>query len=495
MQILFMRTIAAVLLFLTGLLTSSFSPVNAQSSWVFRPPAVGLDNAKKNDLLNKEGATAYDSAVRLLVKSGEIMCTMNATTQDQTECERQNNEGVMRYPIKFMASMYTTPPASTYAFLYDAGQTLGFIPRQAMAQGAGIGFAGLAPLLPIWKTFRNISYALLAIVMLIIGFMIMMRKKIDAKTVVNVQNALPKIIITLLLITFSYAIVGLLIDLMYFLIMIAIMIFKNSGMLPDYATKELNTFITGSIAQNVNIMPESELIWRIVFGVIPGDYTGVLTTIGGMSVGAIAASLIGLATGSAAIGPVIGIAAGLAYPLVTLLISLFMLFLMIRLFAFFLGAYIKIILGLIFAPFQILGEALPGSNSFIDWFKAMVSNIIVFPVGAVMFLLAQVFMKFSDQSGTLWHPPYSSLGSNSITSIAAIIALGILFSIPAIVNQVQELFKAKPLLNIGGVFGQATGPAIQTGTQIMSMLFYLNQLRGVGKGKDQKPDEKHPGPS
>src|SRR3990172_12628792 len=72
---------------------------------------------------------------------------------------------------------------------------------------------------------------LLAFVMIVIGFLIMFRRQIDPHTVISIQNALPRIVLTLILITFSYAIVGLLIDLMYVILLLAYSLFESTGLI------------------------------------------------------------------------------------------------------------------------------------------------------------------------------------------------------------------------------------------------------------------------
>ena len=74
----------------------------------------------------------------------------------------------------------------------------------------GIGFSALTPTLQVWKAFRNLSYFLFIIIFIVVGFMIMFRAQINPQTVVTVQAALPKIVVTLIMITFSYAIAVLL---------------------------------------------------------------------------------------------------------------------------------------------------------------------------------------------------------------------------------------------------------------------------------------------
>src|SRR3989338_7466360 len=111
------------------------------------------------------------------------------------------------------ASLFAVPPASGIYYAQDLLQNAGILAKPVYAQG--FGFAGLAPILPIWKVTRNIAYTVIIIVMIVIGFMVIFRMKIDPKTVISVQAALPRIVLALLLITLSYAIVGFLVDLMY----------------------------------------------------------------------------------------------------------------------------------------------------------------------------------------------------------------------------------------------------------------------------------------
>ena len=93
--------------------------------------------------------------------------------------------------------------------------------------GKGIGFDGLTPVLQIWKAFRNLTYLFFVILFVILGLGIMFRLNIDARTVMTMQNQIPKIIIALVLITFSYAIAGFLIDMMYLSIFLVVQIFAS----------------------------------------------------------------------------------------------------------------------------------------------------------------------------------------------------------------------------------------------------------------------------
>src|SRR3989344_8278758 len=127
---------------------------------------------------------------------------------------------------QLIAGMMINQPASTTYFAYDFLQNAGFVEK---AHAQGIGYSGLSPIIDLWKAFRNIAYVILVIVLVVIGFMIMFRMNINPQTVITVQNALPNIVISLLLITFSYAIAGLLIDLTYFLILLIVSLFYQAG--------------------------------------------------------------------------------------------------------------------------------------------------------------------------------------------------------------------------------------------------------------------------
>src|SRR4030042_4602684 len=129
-----------------------------------------------------------------------------------------------------ITAMYANPPASSKEYIADLGHRLKII-KPTYAQG--IGFEGLKPILPIWTIFRNLAYVFFTIIFILTGFAIMFRLKINPQTVVTIQNALPKIIISLILVTFSYAIAGLLIDFIYVSISLILALLPN---LPDIST-------------------------------------------------------------------------------------------------------------------------------------------------------------------------------------------------------------------------------------------------------------------
>lgn len=111
-----------------------------------------------------------------------------------------------------MISVLYTPPLHTGDYFNHLAQNFGIV-KPVHAQGTG--FEGLNPLLGLWTAFRNIVYLIFTIVFVVIGLAIMFRIKIDPRTVMTIQNQIPKIIVGIVLVTFSYAIAGFLIDMMY----------------------------------------------------------------------------------------------------------------------------------------------------------------------------------------------------------------------------------------------------------------------------------------
>ncbi|MCS6956488.1 MAG: hypothetical protein NZM02_01415 [Patescibacteria group bacterium] len=143
-------------------------------------------------------------------------------------------------------SLYLNQPASFSFWASNSLNKAGFIPnvfaldnsRQATT---GIGFQSLKSFYILWENFRNLSFLIITLVLVTIGFMIMFRTKINPQTVISIENALPKIIISMILITFSYPIAGLMIDLMYVSLPIVAGLFKNIlYMPPDDLAKSIN---------------------------------------------------------------------------------------------------------------------------------------------------------------------------------------------------------------------------------------------------------------
>lgn len=329
-----------------------------------------------------------------------------------------------------ITALYTNPPASSVEYFADLGRNLGII-KPVYAQ-TGIGFQGLSPILPLWKAFRNIAYLFFTIIFVIMGFAIMFRTKIDPQTVISIQNAIPRAVVALILVTFSYAIAGLLIDLIYIGIALVITIFSTTGFLPEPAKVQAALLGSNPLA--------------LVFGILGGAGGAVnliKATLNEFIVVSTITGVIGLIAAAANVG---GLIAGILAPAVILVlfVAVVLLWAALKTFYILLMAYISIILSVIFGPLQIMLNAIPGQNSFGGWLRNLFANIAVFPAVAAMFILGRILTGsvgvHIGESG--WTPPM--LGVANPDSVRILIGLGILLMTPKVGEMVKDALKIKP---------------------------------------------------
>lgn len=330
---------------------------------------------------------------------------------------------------------YNAPPANLALWIQDTGHSLGFLPKPVFAQG--VGFSGLAPLLDIWKVFRNIAYVLLSLAIIVVGFMIMFRRKIDPQTVVSIQEALPRIIIALILITFSYAIVGLLVDLMYVTLLLAYQLFMATGAFAN-AGQINGTPVT---IFGIEVAKQAPLLDVILSGNLVQAFFGVFPS-GAPDLFTLASQFFNNGPVGAFVGGVVG----------GFLLNILVAVLFIRLFFLFLGAYVQIILQLIFGPMYILADVFPGGNNITNWLKNIIANLSVFVIAGLLFMLTIFFTsKASVQGSNIWVPPYTLINA-SPGAVSALFSIGILMMIPSIVNQFRQTIKSAGGPGMGGVF-------------------------------------------
>ena len=461
-----------------------------------------------------EGSTIPDSTPQYLWPFISLWETVTSYLGGMT-CPRP-----VSYEHSALANLSNTtlalfqPPVSTYAFFRDMGETLGFVPKSAQAQG--IGFSGLSVLLPIWKAFRNVAYALLAVILVVIGFMVMFRKKIDPKTVVTVQNAIPRVIVALLLVTFSYAIVGLMIDLMYLFIVLSASLIASAsgdslGFLVNWTSGASNQFLwspnilhpetwlpqiqNGTItpSQLVNVLLNGGIGKMILFffgsGFQAFDDIGRLLT-GNLNPVATAATsilpgILGfLIAGGGKTGLIVSAFTN-GPALLLLIILIILLFGIIRLIFMLVDAYINIIISLLFSPFQLMLEAVPGTNAFSSWFRWLLAKVVTFPITAILLMVA-AFLTSQNNATELWAPPLLS-GGGGTTGLAGFIGLGMLLVIPSVVGSIQKALKAEPFIP-GGV-GAVVGP-IGSGAGQLFQLGY--QFSFISSAIRHKPDARSP---
>lgn len=521
------------IIFLTILAISHpISPVFAldaqEQSWISQTMASFTQILKKSatGTLNKEGsefATTNNSINSLSIMIGGAWEPGGA---EGGALPLNFQQGALSGLGGSIIAMYANPPASTKEYALDMGRSLGFVPKSAVAQG--IGFSGLSPLLPLWKVFRDISYGILAIILIVVGLMVMFRKKIDPKTVVTVQNSIPRIVVALLLVTFSYAIVGLLIDGMYLLIALSVsMISSATGdtlgnamslsnaprtaitaaagngavgtFLNDTTDAVLNNGVVTTLLSKIGIdltyttKEATDMIFNGgLWGMTKfffGSGLNAWDDVSNISAGARVASTVLTGVLGFFIGGGKGLVAGLTIfsgpGLLVLIILLVLLFGFVRIVFMLVDAYINIIISLLTAPFQLVLEAIPGSTSFSSWLRHLISKIIVFPITVTLLLVAAV-LTYQPNATSIWAPPLLS-GGGGIYGMAGIIGLGMILVIPTFVSGIQKSMKAEPA--IPGGLGPIFGPLGQGVGSIMNIAYQGSFIAGAIR---HKPDTRSP---
>ena len=96
-------------------------------------------------------------------------------------------------------------PVNLALFWNDSVSRVPFFGK-ALAQESSYSGPFLDLILGIWKVTRNFAFGILSAVMVVIGIMIMSRKKLNPQVYVTAQTALPRVVLAVILIAFSYPI-------------------------------------------------------------------------------------------------------------------------------------------------------------------------------------------------------------------------------------------------------------------------------------------------
>lgn len=266
----------------------------------------------------------------------------------------------------------------------------------------------------IWEKIRDAALILMVLVLVVIGFMVMLRKRLDPRTVVTATNALPRIALSLILIVFSFAISGLFIDLIY--IMIGIVRNAFGGFL-------------GFVSSNLG----GELIWFPLFSAFSMssviNWQQLICTAGGLPI------LAG--------GPFGLLAMLFAIMLIEFFVRLILVIVGFYLFWILVKNYAYMVIYTIFSPLFFLLGAIPGYEGIITtWFKRMLAYALAFPVIVIFIYIA---LGLLSQSGPrqLWSddigspPPIES----NVLNISYLLAIGIIFFATKVPQFLEKMFK------------------------------------------------------
>lgn len=371
----------------------------------------------------------------------------------------ERGTGMIQTISSFIALLYVSPPASGVEYLADMGKRIGIV-QPAYAQETG--FEKMEAYRKIWKVFRDITYVFFVLILVFMGFAIMFRMKISPQAVITIQSALPKVVIGLILITFSYAIVGLLIDFMF---VAANLIFFTLSKLEAFAAF---TDLARRIGYDLAITSDQKAFGILLLGgLLPSlaimAFFLVLPTVAGGFLG----TILALPTG----GTSLIVAGGIDLAIILILAIVFLIALIRVLWAL-LKAYVIVVVNLIFAPFQILIGILPGSGAIGSWFRNLIANLAVFPAILTMVLLsyyiiyeglALIFYPIFDfllgekDLNTLMDAVRAVRGDLGEMTVLCFVSLGVLLMAPKAADMIKSFVAGKPF-EYGTAIGEAMGP-------------------------------------
>ena len=358
----------------------------------------------------------------------------------------------------FLARYFEVNPLSGVGNIMTKLKKLYLIPE---AQAQGFGFSALAnPVQALWRASRDITYALFVLTIIVMAFMIMFRTKISPQTVITVQSALPKIVIGLVLVTFSYAIAGFMIDLVYVVIGLISALVLQAGVFTSAETwTDVFAWLTTGGAGNTG-----------AFGILL-NYIQIAGTAGFFAIARV------MATSVPAF--VLGAFGEILWILGYVLIFIWMFIIAFKVFFMLLKTYVAIIFNIMLAPFQIMVGVLVPGMGFGSWLRTLAANLAVFPVVGVMFIFAFMFLFAAagpfggglinilpwglDFNPSLfpagsWSPPLLAGGADLQPFLWLIASLATLSLIPKAADMIKSFVSGRPF-----AYGTAIGEAVAAG--------------------------------
>lgn len=374
--------------------------------------------------------------------------TALTTGRSSTGTTTTTADGAIQGVSKVIAWTFQ-PQASGAYYVADALQNMGVV---SPTYAQGFGYYSLSPYLKLWRVFRNIAYIFFTVVIIVIGFMILLRQKAGGQAAVTAQQALPRIIVALILVTFSYAIAGFCIDLMYWLM---------------YAFSSFLNFSTGSVTTANQLVNGN--FGNVLQIVMLGNGASILESVNSTTTSLLESVFGGKST------IVSTLLSGLAGLIGTFIIVIALLTALFRLLFILLRSYAIVLLNIIFAPLSLMMVAISGGKAFKNWFMSIVANLSPFVITFFMLVVVGTLNAFfrnatgtaslngpvySEANGQAnaqgFSPPYmfSSSGENAVSNLGTIIGLAIALAIPELVENIKKKLGADT-----GIFGQVASDA------------------------------------
>jgi hypothetical protein len=237
-----------------------------------------------------------------------------------------------------------------------------------------------------WKQTRNLAYLLFVIVLIAMGFMVMLRYEVSPRTTITVTSALPKIAIGLVLITFSYPIVSLAVDLIIPLTIVA----KNVVVNAWYGIA-----VESTIFETFQPWASSSSITKALLGTIAAFFGGRV-------------NLFSVVLYLVILGAL----------LITVLLAFWA----------FLKRFITLVYMGILGPLIIAWGTLPGNEEAISgWFKKIIACVLALPSVVLVMHAGFVILMLNPSSSDAFPLPLAMLSDLTAQMITFWIGLSILW--------------------------------------------------------------------
>jgi hypothetical protein len=411
----------------------------AQINWIINSIATMLNPAA--------GVKSASDLLQFLKLAGDILGKLSMNQQPTIQEYAQLGPMGM-FPMAFN-TMYMNPPASANQEVKMLAEKLSIV-EPANAQGYGYaslfgsGSNGTGVRL-LWQASRNATYLVMVVFLIAAGFMIMFRLKINPQTVISLQIIIPKLIFSMILVTFSFAIAGLIIDLIYVVLATIIGLLSLSGVVTN-AGRLTPLLASGGFFGYASAQALVSLI---------------MTTI--LVIGIESAALLPFLIAGPAWAP---FAAGFSLVSIILGIGLaiFWIWILGRIAIMLIKSYVMLLLQIIIAPWQIMLGMFPGQAGFSGWLRNTIAHASVFVVVPVMFIIQHViapdftnifFGLPTDLSlpqvrlPILPNPPSMIMGM--------LIGFTVLALTPKVAEMIRDALKI-PAFKYGSALGESLGP-------------------------------------
>ncbi len=356
-------------------------------------------------------------------------------------------------------------PLSGIKYVKQVSQRLSPV---SSAKAQGFGYTQLDAVQQYWSGFRNMAYAIIVLITIIFAFMIMFRIKLNPQTVISVQSAIPKIFGAVILATFSYAIAGLLIDLMYVVAGLFASLLSMAGFAPSTVR-----------AYNA-IMPT-------IAGTATSFYIfAYMLSYAIMFLLAVIWAILSIFLGNLVFFGIFGTIVALLFIVLWLWVCVLMLWYTIKVPWVLLKNLISIYISIVVAPLQIVAGTLVPSIGFNQWLKKLIAELLVFPLTGLLMYLAWITLlhsfSVSPQAtllgdflttansvappASLWAPEI--IGSTA--SMSGLIWIAVSFTLITLIPKAIDIMKAAIMgerFAFGSALSDAQGAAIWARNQAL----------------------------